>query len=360
MGTIAFRVDASTAIGAGHAMRCLTLADALRARGQACVFVSRLHPGNLVHLVQERGYRVHTLPAPAKPSTRAMSGYAGWLGVDPLQDARETAECLGAICPDWLVVDHYALDAKWEEPLRDRVSHVMVIDDLADRTHAADLLVDQNVGRNKADYAGQLPATCRVLAGPRFALLRPSFAQLRAPSLERRRQPALRHVVVSMGGVDAADSTSGALRALVHCALPAAAQVTVVIGRHAPHADNVRAQAARMPWSTEVRVGVDDMAVLLAECDVAIGAAGTTALERCCLGLPSLTAVLADNQQGGAAALEARGAIARIDVARLEQDIPAHMQVLADPVAYRRMATAGSGLVDGEGVHRVAEAMCHG
>lgn len=360
MGTIAFRVDASTAIGAGHAMRCLTLADALRARGQTCVFVSRLHPSNLVPLLQDRGYHVHALQAAAKPSAGALPGYAGWLGVDPLLDALETAESLADTRPDWLVVDHYALDARWEEAARGRASRLMVIDDLADRRHAADLLVDQNVGRGEADYARRLPASCRVLAGPRFALLRPRFAQLRARSLERRRQPALRHVVVSMGGVDAEDATSGALRALMHCTLPADAQVTVVMGQHAPHADNVRANAARMPWPTEVRVGVDDMAGLLAECDVAIGAAGTTALERCCLGLPSLTAVLAENQQGGAAALEANGAIARIDVSRLEQDIPAQMLALADPAAYRRMVAAASELVDGEGVHRVAEAMCHG
>lgn len=359
MGTVAFRVDASTAIGAGHAMRCLTLAEGLRDRGQACVFVSRLHSGNLVHLIRERGYFVHALQTPTKPSADPKTGSTSWLGVDPLQDARETAGWLAATRPDWLIVDHYALDARWEEAVRERALRLMVIDDLADRPHAADLLVNQNVGRSEADYAGWLPATCRVLAGPRFALLRPRFAELRARSLQRRKQPVLRHLVVSMGGVDAGDATSAALKALMHCTLPTDARVTVVLGQHAPHASNVRTQAAQMPRPTEIRVDVDDMAGLLADCDLAIGAAGTTALERCCLGLPSLTAVLADNQQSGAAALEASGAIARIDVSRLHQDIPAQLHALADPAAYRRMSAAASELVDGEGTHRVAEAMSY-
>jgi spore coat polysaccharide biosynthesis predicted glycosyltransferase SpsG len=112
-----------------------------------------------------------------------------------------------------------------------------------------------------------------------------------------------------------------------------------------------------MPWPTEVRVNVSDMAALMTDADVAIGAAGTTALERCSLGLPTLTYILAANQEHGAASLEAAGAIQRIHLETLKDGLFSGLQKLADVVHYRRMANAAAGLVDCEGTRRVAGAM---
>lgn len=197
---VVFRVDASLLIGSGHVMRCLSLADALRDRGGECHFICRDHPGHLNDLIARRGYSVHSLAA--AEGGVAVSGlvHGAWLGVGQEQDASEAALILNELKPDWLVIDHYALDIRWEQQLVRYCKKLMVIDDLADRVHACDLLLDQNLGRAREDYVALLPASGKALIGPEYALLRPEFAALRDYSLQRRRQPRLENILISMGG----------------------------------------------------------------------------------------------------------------------------------------------------------------
>lgn len=323
---IAFRTDASLQIGSGHVMRCLALADALKAQGAQCYFISRAHPGHLVDVIRRRGHMANSLPAPMQQARAAIKtitavvkdrqqnhqsepAHTAWLGSTWQTDAQETAAVLASRKPDWLVVDHYALDNRWEEDLDAYCGHLLVIDDLADRPHRCDLLLDQNLGRQSQDYAGLVPTHCQVLTGPQYALLRPEFAALRAYSLQRRQaQAALRQLLITMGGVDHLNATGQVLQALKTCALPPACGITVVMGLTAPWLETVRELAAQMPWPTEVVVNVNDMAERMADSDLAIGAAGSTSWERCCLGLPTLMVVLADNQRSIAIGLEGVGA----------------------------------------------------
>lgn len=325
---IAFRADASLQMGSGHVMRCLTLADALKAQGADCHFISREHPGHLLEVIRQRGYKVNCLTALVQPAQGAIKSivkeapsqqqepaHAAWLGSTWQTDAQETAAILAGLQPHWLVVDHYALDQRWEEALAPHYRKLLVIDDLADRPHRCNLLLDQNLGRQPQDYAGLVPAHCQLLIGPHFALLRPEFAALRPYSLQRRQaQPALRHLHVTMGGVDQPNATGQVLLALKTCALPADCRITVVMGLTAPWLQNVRELAAQMPWPTEVVVNVNDMAQRMADSDLAIGAAGSTSWERCCLGLPTLMVVLADNQRGIASALYQTGAATALEL----------------------------------------------
>ena len=357
--TVAFRADASLDIGTGHVMRCLTLADALTADGATCTFVCREHPGHLVDHIHARGHAVHALPAPASGEpAREVPAHARWLGADWETDARQTAETLtlpGRPVVDWLVVDHYALDARWEGALRGSRDRLLAIDDLADRPHACDLLLDQNLGRDAADYAALVPEHCRLLVGPRYALLRPEFAALRESSLRRRAEPALRHLLITMGGVDRPNATGRVLEALPACPLPADCRITVVVGARSPWRDAVRAVAATLPWRTEVLADVADMARLMAESDLAIGAAGGTALERCCLGLPSLLVVLADNQRPGAAALESHGAARLLgDPAAIAANLPAAIAALLTGSALADMSRAAGAVTQGRGTAEVA------
>jgi UDP-2,4-diacetamido-2,4,6-trideoxy-beta-L-altropyranose hydrolase len=306
---IAFRTDASLQIGTGHVMRCLTLADSLRERGATCTFVCRAHTGHLLQLIEQRGHATVALPAgediyqaPADPT------HAAWLGAHWSADAEQTREALGNALVDWLVVDHYALDRRWEQTLRPHCRKLMVIDDLADRPHDADLLLDQNLGRASNDYDGLLAPHTQTLIGPRYALLRPEFAQWRAYSLERREQAQLRNLLITMGGVDKDNATGQVLQALQSCELPEDLRITVVMGPHAPWLAQVQALAAQVHWPTQVLVGVSNMAELMADSDLAIGAAGSTSWERCCLGLPTVMLVLAENQKGAACALTHLGA----------------------------------------------------
>ena len=321
---IAFRTDASLQMGSGHVMRCLTLADALTAQGAQCHFISRAHPGHLTEMIRQRGFKVKSLSSPlnrAKAAPKIIANesasfppelaHADWLGSTWQADAGGTAAILAALKPDWLVVDHYALEARWEEALAPHYQKLLVLDDLADRAHACDLLLDQNLDRQPGDYAGLVPARCQMLVGPIYALLRPEFAALRIESLKRRAgssQKEIKQLLITLGGVDLPNATGHVLETLKACPLPADCCITVVMGATAPALAKVRELAGQMPWPTTVLVDVSNMAQHMASSDLAIGAAGSTSWERCCMGLPTLMVVLAENQRPIATALEGAGA----------------------------------------------------
>jgi len=357
---VVVRTDASIDIGTGHAMRCLTLADALREQGAKCFFVCREHPGNLLKYIRRRGFEACSLPvargceAGDRTSAETYPAHAAWLGTDWENDAQQTRDMLGNSAIDWLIVDHYALEERWERKLRPACSRLMVIDDLADRPHDCDLLLDQNLGREPADYATLVPDNSKILAGPKYALLRPGFAALRQHSLDRRATPHLKRLLITMGGSDKDNATGKVLDALKLCSLPSDCHITIVMGANAPSLDLVRAVAEKMPWITEVKVDVNDMARLMADSDLAIGAAGTTALERCCLGLPSLTTVLADNQRDGAAALESSGSVVLLGGADfIARDLPRKLESLLESNKLSAMQCACQVVADGEGTARV-------
>jgi len=301
---VAFRTDASIEIGNGHVMRCLTLAGALREQGVQYVFVCRAHDGNLIDYIAGLGFEAIGLARGNPPLASAATAgppHAHWLGVPWAEDAAESQRVIsdrfGPEPVDWLVVDHYGLDARWEGAMRPVCNRLMVIDDLADRPHDCDLLLDQSLGRVPEDYAGRVPAAATLLLGSQYALLRPEFADLRDESLARRGDPHLRHLLVTMGGVDKVNATERVLDALDATPFAEDVRITVVMGPHAPWLDAVRARAARMRHATEVRVDVRDMARLMTDSDLAIGAGGSSTWERCALGLPAIQIAVAANQK---------------------------------------------------------------
>jgi len=357
---VAFRADASLHIGTGHIMRSLTLAEALSARGYECYFISREHPGHQLELIRQRGFAAIALPVGAIDFQVDLAGgsnlpaHAAWLGCDWQSDAQQTGQVLAAIKPDWLVVDHYGLDERWESALQPYYQRLFVIDDLADRTHGGDLLLDQNFGRDAADYAGLVPERCTVLTGPQYALLRPEFAALRASSLQRRSQPALKRLLITMGGVDKSNATGQVLDALKVSALPVDCRVSIIMGAKAPFLRQVQEQAIEMPWSSEVLVSINDMAQRMADSDLAIGAAGGTAWERCCLGLPTLMAVIANNQWSGAKALQAANGVCLIgEVGDIAVQLSPALAELTQGDGLARMSRIASRICDGQGIERV-------
>lgn len=357
---VIFRVDASLDIGSGHVMRCLTLAAALREVEADCRFLCREHSGHLASVIHDRGFACTLLPAPSASFAGATDdGYAAWLGVDAATDADQCVAFLAREpVADWLVVDHYALGADWEQRMRPYCRHLLAIDDLAGRPHDCDLLLDQNLGRTTADYAGRVPAAATVLAGSGYALLRPEFALARPASVQRRVSGHLDSLMVTMGGVDLGNVTSVVLKLLPDCPLPSGCRITVVMGATAPWLAQVRALAAGLPWSCDVLVNVTDMASLTAACDIAIGAAGSTAWERCCLGVPSAIVVLADNQQPIADALGAAGACWLLGgPLDLDRTLPAVLGAAANSCQLGAMAETAATIVDGLGTARVVSYM---
>lgn len=352
---INFRVDASIRIGTGHVMRCLTLADALARHGAECRFIHRAHPGHMAEVIQQRDYAVALLPAPQGCEVSADEDkYAHWLGVTPEQDAKQTLAAFGGLRSDWLVVDHYALDTAWEGRLRFHVEHVAVIDDLANRPHDADLLLDQNYStEGAARYNALLPTGTIRLCGPSYALLHPAYCERRCAHAAHSGQ--VKRVLVFFGGSDADNLTGRALEALSAPEF-AAWHVDAVVGTNNPHRRELEVQVAR-------RRGVSlygpqaHLADLMAAADLAIGAGGATTWERCCLGLPSLVVSIADNQRPACEALAADGLIAyggnheQVTVESLRTSL---LELVSEPERLQRMAIAGWQLVDGCGAERVA------
>lgn len=353
---IAFRVDASLEMGSGHVMRCLTLADALKSRGHECAFISRRQPGELTELMKQREHVVYTLSECSEATDQNLA-HSRWLKGGQKCDAEESADVLQRIQADWLVVDHYGIDKIWEQTARQYVNHILVIDDLADRTHDCDVLIDQNLGRTEAVYRSLVSGSCVVLTGCHYALLRPEFAGYRERSLEYRKEKTqIERVLITMGGVDNDNYTEKALNALASSTVDSKAEVTVVLGLQAPWLSEVKAQAANSRLSVQVHSNVNNMAALMSQSDLAIGAAGSTSWERCCLGLPTVMCVLADNQREIAKTLNQSGA------AVLADDSVENFSLAIDHLKQhshelKQLSRRAASLVDGQGAERVISQM---
>lgn len=364
---VVFRADASLDIGTGHVMRCATLAQALAQAGHECSFISRDLPGNLIARTRALGFATHALPPPTTALFHPDADgppHAAWAGVPQAVDAAQSAAVLAAGC-DWLVLDHYAFDARWTRAARPAGARVLVLDDLADRVHDCDLLLDQNLGHGSADYDSLVPPQSERLIGPAYALLRPQFAQARAGALAARksRQKEINHLLIAMGGIDAQNVTSALIRMLSLAPPSDLKHVTVVMGAQAPGLEDVRIALKSFHTPYDLCIDSQEIAFLMSRADLAIGGAGVTALERCCLGLPSLIIIMAENQHRAARVMESAG------VARTLADISNQTQAGAQsidlqnalsalrPSVMSEMQSACAAVTDGGGTNRVSKAM---
>ena len=331
------RADASDALGTGHVMRCLTLADAAARRGAEVWFASAAMPAHLADRVRAAGHRLAAIDARTQQA-----------------DASAVLRALDGRACSWVVVDNYALGATWERAMRASGARVMAIDDLANRDHDADVLLDQNVYIDMEErYAGRVSPSCRLLLGPRYALLRDEFLQARASTSIRG--GTVSRVLVFLGGVDARNDTARAIDALAAIGRPDL-HVDVVIGAGHPHRAGIETACARHGFVCHVQT--DRMAALAAAADLGIGAGGSASWERCCVGLPTLAVCIAANQRhiddGARLGLfytpAANGAEA--------PDLRVHLHALLDnPNLLHMYSRNGWRAVDGRGTHRVLRAL---
>lgn len=341
---ILIRADASLRIGSGHIVRCLTLADALVAVGCQVHFACRMEPGHAVAQISARGYPVHRLSVPDRRDDPESS----------LPWAEDIAS-LDLVLPDdldfdWCVVDHYGLAAEWEQAIRNRVRHVLAIDDLLQRVHAVDLLLDQNMtAAVRAEPT--LVDVGQTLFGPRFALLRPAFQTATAST-----GSMLERVLVNFGGVDASGETFKVLEALE--AFPML-HVDIIAGSANPAFDRLQQRTADHPrWYLQRHA--DDFAMLMATADLCIGAGGSSTWERAALGRVTLCVALAPNQRGNALVLADQGAHLYLGDAETlsAADYRAAVHTLMTSGGLRRsLSMRSKELVDGRGTARVVTAM---
>lgn len=352
---VAIRVDATANIGTGHFMRCLTLADELKKQGVWIRFVSRNLPSHLCDLLDEKGMEFVALSNEAARENTDELAHAVWLGTSQAQDASETQRAIADHVWDWMIVDHYSLDARWESAMRKRAKKIMVIDDIADRQHDCDVLLDQNYYRDmQTRYDGKVPERCRMLLGPRYALLREEFQILRSQFQPRTGE--VKRILMFFGGVDAGNYTGQAINALSGLDIEGA-EVDVVIGAQHPHRTEIEQACAVQGYVCHVQT--PRMAELMAAADLAVGAGGTAIWERCCLGLPALSICVAENQRKQIADAAEAGMLyapeGKEDPTAL---IRFHAKALMEnPSLLKLISAVGMRTVDGKGPLRVAGSM---
>ena len=360
--SVAFRVDASNEIGSGHVMRCLTLANILRERGAECLFICREHPGNMLEWIRKQGFIVIALPvykgkvnfvdeAKERPLTHAV-----WLGSDWQMDAQQTKIALGGAIVDWLIVDHYAIDERWETSLDSNCRKIMVIDDLADRVHNCELLIDQNLVPNKeCRYNGKTPNHCVTLIGPKYALLQPQYAKLH--SCTSHRTGLVRRMLVYFGGADEYNLTGKTVSAFIRIGR-SDIKLDVVVNHSSPYFLGIQQMIV---GHTNVTLNCDlpSLAKIMSQSDLAIGACGATTWERCCLGLPTLVVTLAENQKLIATELNRLGVINllghkdQVDETELMRSMNEYLNKELNP----EWSELCKNMVDGLGAKRVASVL---
>ena len=340
-------------------MRCLTLADELCRRGAAVSFLCRELPGNLISFIESRGYLVTRLTPPCAEFQKRSDDvpHAEWLSVAWEKDATDTDKVLREILPDWLIIDHYSIDQRWEQRLNTLAKKVLVIDDLADRPHCCDLLLDQNLYPDMdTRYDDLLSTGCQKLLGPYFALLRPEFRQIH--TVVPFRSGDVKRILVFWGGIDPTNETEKTIRALATITDRCFA-IDVVVGKGNPSQGRIEALCAAQKGFTYY-CQTNEMAGLMNAADLAIGAGGSATWERCCLALPALVMSVADNQVAISSSADAAGVVsylgdsAEISVGDLARFIS---ETIAAPGSLRTMSEMGWRLVDGNGSIRVAEKM---
>lgn len=356
MHKIVFRTDATFQIGSGHFMRCLTLAKELSGRGSKCIFITRNLPDYLGKVLVANGFSHIELPIYSNFKSADGLMHSSWLGASQAEDAFDVVQVMDGLISDWLIVDHYALDYQWEEMVRGLTKKILVIDDIADRIHVCDLLLDQNLYINPlARYKDKVSLDCQLLLGPKYSLLRKEFEQM-----HRDTQPkigAVKRMVVFFGGVDKDNFTEVTINALNQIGNEGA-EVDVVIGGQHPNIEKIEKLCKSLKYTYHIQT--DHLAEIFARADLAIGAGGSSSWERCCLALPTLQVALANNQIEISEALDQFGASRYLGESKdvtVETLIEEIGSIIQNESKRSYMSETAYSLVDGLGAKRVCDAM---
>ncbi|HBD7082048.1 TPA: UDP-2,4-diacetamido-2,4,6-trideoxy-beta-L-altropyranose hydrolase [Legionella pneumophila] len=344
---IVFRLDSSNLIGSGHVMRCLALANALRERKVKVRFICCDLIGNSIRVIKQNGFEVIELIN--KPNIQ-------WE-----QDAKETISYLKHMeKPDWIFLDHYNLDIKWEKEIRPFVNQIAVIDDLANRQHHCDLLIDQNYyGKTICRYINLVPKSCTKFIGPRYALLRSEFKEAR--SFLKVRSGKVQQILVFLGGNDSGNMTSFVLSAIEEIPILNDKEIHVVVGGSNLNRDKIQEKCEKKGYHYYCQI--NNIATLMAKSDFAIGAGGLSTWERCCMGLPSLVISLAHNQDVlvdnalSTNIFEYAGQVNNLHYTTFKKRL---LELILDSEKLRKMSINGLNLVDGLGSDRIADYLLYG
>lgn len=326
--TFAFRCDASSEIGSGHVMRCLTLANLLQSHGHKIFFLCTNETITTVPFLKDSGF---TVKAP--------------------EDVTRT---------DWLIIDHYGLDIGYEFQARKWTKKICVIDDLADRHHDCDLLIDQTFDRQPSSYQNLVPRSAQVITGSNFSILRPEFQKIRDNLSRNFTNP--HRVLITFGGVNPKRSTQLILEALLNYQTKAL-YIDVVLSKNAHDLSEIESLEKQYHQQNlhqvKLHLSTSLMANLMADADLCIGAGGTTSWERCCLKLPTMAYEVANNQRFILQNLDKAGALLYVDnIVNFNKAVfTEKFNAILSSSKLCVMAEKAAAVCDGKGAARVAEIM---
>ena len=356
---IIFRTDSSSEIGAGHVMRCLTLAKILKKRGSDCKFVCRKLKGNFIKKIKKENFEVITLynqnqKKIVRNYDRSRSKYLKWLNTTLQNDAKQTIDALHLKKIDLLIVDHYSLDKSWEKKLRPYTSKIMVIDDLANRFHDCDFLLDQNLGSSKKRYKKLVPNKCKQFHGSKYVLINQIYASKKFKL--KNRSGKINQILIYFGsGNDSLKFIKIALKVFCDPELLNINLDIVFNGSSSGFLDIK--QIAKKRGKCRIHVDLPNLSKLILKADLAIGAAGSTTWERCLAGLPSILIISDTNQEIIAKFMKSVGAafIFRPS-SKLEKEFKNSVKLLInEPNTCLKMGRNAHKICDGYGSERVAE-----
>lgn len=361
---LAFRVDASKEIGTGHVMRCLVLADTLKRRKIDSHFICRDYSGNLINHIKKSGYTVSVLSkinelnqSLEKENNNVFSWYERLLG-DWRLDAQFTRDIINKKKIEQLVIDHYGIDINWELLVRQsKLKKIIMIDDLANRSHTCEVLIDQNFGRKIEDYKNLVPKDCNILVGTNYGLLRDEFLKWRSSSLKGRTNRSAKKLLISFGGIDLNNLTQKIIYLLEKIQKDINfEQIYIVLGENSPHFNQISKVVKLSSLEINLLSGISNMAEIMSKSDIAIGAGGTSALERACLGLPSIIFSIAENQQYSCKQLAQINASIYLDnIKNIEKELPKALNFITNPVNLEKIKEKNKFLCDGLGAKRVVD-----
>ena len=344
----AIRVDSSPNIGMGHLMRCLALANGLKRRGFEVYFICRDFQGNGTDRIKKNDFNLELL------SIKGLELNGTWLGVPYRDDAQDTIDVISENPADWLVVDHYDIDENWEAELRSKFPHlkIMVIDDLVDRRHDCDFLLDQTYGRTEEGYKQLVPPKAKFCLGTEYALLRSDFKELRKQVLTPEKSSNdICHILVTLGGGDYFKPIQVIAKALKKIANDHQFSVTVITG-NTP--EELLKDFKSLPQKVEYISFSPDISNEMVKADFVIGAGGGTSWERCCLALPTIVLTIADNQIEAVKILSDNKAIIPVSIS-VDEIAMATKRLIVDDQFRLEMSKSASKLCDGNGVERVVD-----
>ena len=363
MKRVCIRCDASRSIGTGHTSRCLTLGRELKKRKTEVLFICKEDDGDINEIIKKE-FEIRTIRRGIK-SKESRDFQDVWTKEIQIMDAMETIACIKSWtiedC-DWIVVDSYGLDKEWEVYIKNRLNKknsikILVIDDLANRKHLADILVDQNymgeIRNNR--YSELVSKSCKQLIGPNYAILGEEYD---GGDKVMKSRDNIKKILVYFGGSDKEGWTRKILKVLSNKEFRNW-EVDIVTGIQDLNLDIYKNDKYNLEKRIKIYKHQKSLAGLIAEADLGIGAGGTTNWERIALGLYTLVITMAENQEEIAKALHEEGYIGLLgksnevtekNIVKALKEIkdgrwpPAKMQSLVNTNGRRYIATAMMGI----------------